>query len=153
MKKRKFFLGLMITEGILFALCCASIIFCVLNGSKVPADKQTEHTMAFVFLFLHMIAIAVFFFYSLKAYLLGSSFLNVITVKENGERNKKQQITFSIIAGVLALIAAYFIAILCGADSFGKIFSLGLQVALVNLGITLATMALFIVFYKPDQIS
>ena len=152
MKKRRFFLGLIIAEIILFALCCASIIYCVINGNAVPDAKKAEHTMAFVFLFLHMIVLAILFFYALRAYLVGSSFIQIITTKENGEKNKKAVIISSILAGVFALIAVYFVTVLCGVPSFGNVFSLGLQFALVNVGFNITTLCLFLVFYKPDEI-
>lgn len=152
MKKRKYFLGLMIAEGVLFALCCASIILCVINGNSIPSDKKVEHTMSFVFLFLHMIVLAIFFAYSIKAYLLGSSLIQVITTDDHGRKNKKAVIISSIFAGIFALIAVFFITVLCGVDSFGKMFSMGLQYALVNVGLTISTLCLFLVFYKPDQI-
>lgn len=152
MKKRKYFLGLVINIGVLFALCCFSIIYCVLNGSSVPDDKHVEHIMAFVYLFFHLIILAVLFFYALKAYLLGSSFIQIVTTKENGEKNKKAVVICSVLAGVFALIAVFFITVIAGVPSFGNIFSLGLQFALVNAGFTVSSLCLFLVFYKPDVI-
>lgn len=152
MKKRKYFLGLMIALVALFVLCCASIILCVLNGSSVADDKRVEHTMAFVFLFFHLIILGVLFIYTLKAYLAGSMFVQVVTTKESGEKNKKSVVVCSILAGIFALIGVFFITVLSGVPSFGNIFSLGLQYALMNAGLTVATLALFLVFYKPDEI-
>lgn len=152
MKKRKYFLGLMIALVALFVLCCASIILCVLNGNSVADDKRVEHTMAFVFLFFHLIILGVLFIYTLKAYLAGSMFVQVVTTKESGEKNKKSVVVCSILAGISALIGVFFITVLCGVPSFGNIFSLGLQYALMNAGLTVATLALFLVFYKPDEI-
>ena len=153
MKKRKYFLGLMVAEVILFVLCCASIILCVINGSSVPSDKHTEHIMAFVFLFFHLVILAVLFIYTLKAYLTKSMFIQIVTTKESGEKNKKAVVVCSILAGIFALIGVFFITVLCGVDSFGKIFSMGLQYALMNAGLTVSTLCLFLVFYKPDETS
>ncbi|MBQ0009404.1 MAG: hypothetical protein KBS97_03955 [Firmicutes bacterium] len=151
MKKRKYFLGLMIAEIALFVLCCASIILCVLNSSSVPADKKVEHTMSFVFLFFHLVIVGILFIYTLKAYLAGSMFIQIVTTKENGEKNKKTVVVCSVLAGIFAIIAVFFVTVLCGVDSFGKIFSMGLQFALTNAGFTVATLCLFLVFYKPDD--
>ena len=142
----------MIALVTLFVLCCASIILCVLNGGSVPSDKKVEHTMAFVFLFLHLVIIGVLFIYTLKAYLAGSMFIQIVTTKDSGEKNKKAVVVCSILAGIFALIGVFFITVLCGVDSFGKIFSLGLQYALMNAGLTISTLCLFLVFYKPDEI-
>lgn len=142
----------MIAEIALFAICCASIILCVLNGSSVPADKKVEHTMSFVFLFLHMVIIGILFLYSIRAYIAGSSFIQIITTDDHGKKNKKTMIISSILAGIFALIGVYFITVLCGVDSFGKVFSMGLQYALVNAGLTVTTLCLFLIFYKPDEI-
>lgn len=152
MKKRKFFLGLMIAEIMLFVLCCASIILCVLNGSSVTSDKHTEHIMSFVFLFLHLIILGILFIYTLKAYLTRSMFIQIVTTKESGEKNKKAVVVCSILAGIFALIGVFFITVLCGVKSFGSVFSMGLQYALMNAGLTVATLCLFLVFYKPDEI-
>ena len=153
MKKRKYFLGLMIALVALFIVCCASIILCVINGGSVPSDKHVEHTMAFVFLFLHLVVIGILFIYTLKAYLTRSMFIQIVTTKENGEKNKKTVVVCSILAGIFALIAVFFITVLFGVDSFGKTFSMGLQYALVNAGLTVSTLCLFLVFYKPDEIT
>lgn len=152
MKKRKFFLGLLIAEVILFAFCCFSIIYCVLNGSSVPDDKKVEHTMAFVFLFFHLIILAVLFFYSLRAYLTKSMFIQIVTTKENGEKNPKTVVVCSILAAIFATVGVFFVTVLAGVPSFGNIFSLGSQLALVNAGFTITTLCLFLVFYKPDKI-
>ena len=151
MKKRKYFLGLLIALGLLFVLCCFSIIFCVINGSSVPSDKNVEHIMAFVFLFFHLIIIAVLFFYALRAYLVRSTFIQIITTKDNGNRNKKTVVVCSILAGIFALIGVYFVTVIAGVPSFGDMFSLGLRFALMNAGFTVTTLCLFIVFYKPDS--
>ena len=152
MKKRKYFLGLMIALVALFLLCCTSIILCVLNGGSVSDDKKVEHTMAFVFLFFHLVIVGILFIYALKAYLAGSMFIQVVTTKESGEKNKKAVIICSILAAIFAIIAVFFVTVLCGVPSFGNIFSLGLQYALMNAGFTVSTLSLFLVFYKPDEI-
>lgn len=150
MKKRKYFLILIIALVALFALCCASIILCVLNGSNVPDEKRVEHTMSFVFLFLHLIVLAILFFYSLRAYLTRSALIQIITTKDDGTKNKKTVIYSSIFGAFFLLIAVYFTTVLCGVESFGSVFSLGLQFALANSGYTIATLCLFLLVYKPD---
>lgn len=152
MKKRKYFLILVLASVALFALCCTSIILCVLNGSSVPEEKRVEHTMSFVFLFLHLIVLAIVFFYSLKAYLTRSALIQIITTNEDGTKNRKAVITSSILGGFFLLVAVYFTTVLCGIDSFGKVFSMGLQFALANSGYTIATLCLFLICYKPDEI-
>ena len=107
--------------------------------------------MAFVFLFFHLIIIAVLFFYALRAYLVRSTFIQIITTKDNGNRNKKTVLVCSILAGIFALIGVYFVTVIAGVPSFGDMFSLGLRFALMNAGFTVTTLCLFIVFYKPDS--
>lgn len=151
MKKRKFFLGLIIAEIILFALCCASIIYCVINGNTVPDAKKAEHTMAFVFLFLHLIVISVFFFYSVRAYLTKSVLVQAITTLDNGQRNRKSTIICSILAVLLLALAVFFTLAIFGVPDIKNVFSLGLHFALANVGYTVSTMCIFLVFYKPDE--
>ena len=57
--KNKYFLGLTLLVSGLFLFDCFSIIFCVLKMNSVPEDKRVENAMGFVYLFLHLIILAV----------------------------------------------------------------------------------------------
>ena len=151
MKPRsKYFLGLSILLGGLFLFCCFSIIFCVLNFSKLPADKATENYMAFSYLFIHLIAVAIVFYFALKSYLIKDQILSVMMSQENGQKNPsafKKALVFSIIFGILGI---FFFLNAFGIISVMKFFSLALNLALTNVFLSVSAVALYCYFYKVE---
>ena len=149
--KSKYFLGLSILLGVLFVFCCFSIIFCVLNFSKLPSDKLTENYMAFAYLFIHLIALAIVFYFALKSYLIKDQILSVIMAEENGQKNPsayKKALFFSIIFGILGI---FFFLNAFGIINVMKFFSLGLNLALTNVFLSVAGASLYIYFYKVES--
>lgn len=134
----------------MFLFCCFSIIFDVLKLSSLPEEKRTENFMAFAYLFLHLILVAALIFFALKSYLVKDQILSVFMTLENGQKNPKayrNSLIFSIIFGILGIF--FFL------NSFGiihvmKVFSLGLNLALTNLGFTVSAVTLYMYFYNPE---
>ena len=155
MKPRsKYFLGLCVLLGGLFFFCCFSIIFCVLNFSKQPAEKMTENYMAFAYLFIHLIALAIVFYFALKSYLIKDQILSVMMVEENGSKNTsayKKALVFAIIFWILGVFFFLNGFKIINVMSF---FSLGLNLALTNVFLSVASVSLYIYFYKvqPKEI-
>ena len=148
--KSKYFLGLSILLGILFVFCCFSIIFCVLNFSKLPENKVTENYMAFAYLFIHLIAIAIVFYFALKSYMYKDQILSVLMTHENGQKNPsayKKALVFSIIFGILGI---FFFLNAFGIINVMKFFSLGLNLALTNVFLSVASVSLYCYFYKVE---
>ena len=151
-KRSKYFLGLTILTIALFVFCCFSIIFNVIKMSSLPEDKRVENFMAFAYLFLHLIICAVLIFYALKSYLVKDQILSIFMTLENGKKNPKayrNTLIFSIIFGILFVF--FFL------NSFGIInvlsfFSLGLNLALTNLNLTVFSIALYMYFYRPASL-
>ena len=152
MKARsKYFLGLSILIGVLFVFCCFSIIFCVLNFSKLPEEKMTENYMAFAYLFIHLIAVAVVFYFALKSYMYKDQILSVIMTTENGQKNDsayKKALVFSIIFGILGIFFFLNAFSIIHVMSF---FSLGLNLALTNVFLSVASVSLYCYFYKVES--
>lgn len=148
--KSKYFLGLSILLGVLFVFCCFSIIFCVLNFSKMPAEKATENYMAFAYLFIHLIAVAIVFYFALKSYLIKDQILSVIMVEENGQKSSsayKKALLFAIIFGILGI---FFFINAFGIIHVMSFFSLGLNLALTNVFLSVASVSLYCYFYKVE---
>ena len=148
--KSKYFLGLIILTITLFVFCCFSIIFNVLKLSSLPEEKRTENFMAFAYLFIHLIIISAMIIFAVRSYAIKDQILSVFMTLENGQKNPKAYrncLVFSIIFGILGVF--FFL------NSFGilhvmKFFSLGLNLALTNVGFTVSVVTLYMYFYKPE---
>jgi len=151
MKKRsKYFLGLSALIAGLFLFCCFSIIFCVLNFPNLPAEKATENYMAFAYLFIHLIIVAVVFYFALKSYLVKDQILSVLMTHESGRKNDsayKKVLVFSIIFAVLGI---FFFLNAFGIILVMSFFSLGLNLALTNVFLSVASVSLYCYFYKVE---
>ena len=148
--KSKYFLGLIILTITLFVFCCFSIIFNVLKLSSLPEEKRTENFMAFAYLFVHLIIVSAMIIFAVRSYAIKDQILSVFMTLENGQKNPKAYrncLVFSIIFGILGIF--FFL------NSFGilhvmKFFSLGLNLALTNVGFTVSAVTLYMYFYKPE---
>ena len=148
--KSKYFLGLIILTITLFVFCCFSIIFNVLKLSSLPEEKRTENFMAFAYLFVHLIIVSAMIIFAVRSYAIKDQILSVFMTLENGQKNPKAYrncLVFSIIFGILGVF--FFL------NSFGilhvmKFFSLGLNLALTNVGFTVFAVTLYMYFYKPE---
>ena len=148
--KSKYFLGLIILTIALFVFCCFSIIFDVIKLSTLPEEKRTENFMAFAYLFIHLIIVSAMIVFAVRSYAIKDQILSVFMTLENGQKNPKSyrnSLIFSIIFGILGIF--FFL------NSFGilhvmKFFSLGLNLALTNVGFTVSVMTLYMYFYKPQ---
>ena len=148
--KSKYFLGLIILTIALFVFCCFSIIFNVLKLSSLPDEKRTENFMAFAYLFIHLIIVSAMIIFAVRSYAIKDQILSVFMTLENGQKNPKAYrncMVFSIIFGILGIF--FFL------NSFGilhvmKFFSLGLNLALTNVGFTVSAVTLYMYFYKPQ---
>ena len=148
--KSKYFLGLIILTITLFIFCCFSIIFNVLKLSSLPEEKRTENFMAFAYLFIHLIIVSAMIIFAVRSYAIKDQILSVFMTLENGQKNPKAYrncLVFSIIFGILGVF--FFL------NSFGilhvmKFFSLGLNLALTNVGFTVFAVTLYMYFYKPE---
>ena len=149
--KNKYFLGLIIITIFLFLFCCFTIIFNVIKMPSIPEGKRAESFMAFIYLFIHLIIVSALIFFSLKSYLVKDQILSVFMTLENGRKNPnayRNCMVFSVIFGILGIF--FFL------NSFGilhvmKFFSLGLNLALTNVGFTVSSVTLYMYFYKPEE--
>ena len=147
--KNKYFLGLIIIGVALFLFCCFTIIFDVLKLSTLPEEKRTENFMAFSYFFIHLIIVSAVIIFAVRSFAIKDQILSVFMTLENGQKNLKayrNSLIFSIIFGILGIF--FFL------NSFGiihvmKFFSLGLNLALTNVGFSVFAITLYMYFYKP----
>ena len=148
--KNKYFLGLIILTSTLFVFCCFSIIFNVLKLSSLPEEKRTENFMAFAYLFIHLIIVSTMIVFAVRSYAIKDQILSVFMTLENGQKNPKayrNSLVFSIIFGILGI---FFFLNSFGIINVMKFFSLGLNLALTNVGFTVSAVTLYMYFYKPE---
>ena len=149
--KSKYYLGLIILLACLFLLACFSVIYCSIKGPQTQESKQVEYIMAFAYLFIHILLILGAAFFTIKAYVIRPAILPVIMTLPDGSKNKKSYrncLIFSIIFGILGI---YFLL-----ESFKiiiviKIFSLALNIVLMNVGFSIMSIALYLYFFKPVE--
>ena len=147
--KNKYFLGLIIIGIVLFLFCAFTIIFDVLKLSSLPEEKRTENFMAFAYLFIHLIIVSVVIIFAVRSYAIKDQILSVFMTLENGQKNPKayrNSIIFSIIFGILGI---FFFLNSFGIINVMKFFSLGLNLALTNAGLSVSAVTLYMYFYKP----
>ena len=151
-EKSKYFVGLITLLIGLILFTIFSIIFCVINSSLVPQDKSIEHALAFGYLFIHLIIVMAVLYLALKSYFVKDSLLSVIMTLENGKRNDYAYRNALIISIVFSLIGIYFFLNAFGIIHVMSFFSLGLNVALCNVNLSIGLVALYVYFYKPAEV-
>lgn len=147
--RQKYFLHLTILIAALFAFAAFSVIYIAVNPQLVPEAKKTEHMMSFVYLIIHLLVLAVASYFAIKAYFLKPMIVNVIMTTDRGEKNKKayrNSLVFSIIFGLAAIFFFLNAFQIIHVLSF---FSLGLNITLTNVFLSVASVALILFFYKP----
>ena len=152
MKKRdKYFLYFAILIASLFAFGIFSVLYCVLNSSAIPEAKKIEHTMSFVYLIIHLCVLGAVFYFTLKAYFLKPMIVSVIMTYDKGGKNPKSYRNSMIFAVIFGLAGIYFALNAFNALTIMKFFSLGLNITLTNVFISVSLVALYLFFYKPVE--
>lgn len=143
-KTKNLFLALLITLGLLFAGCCASII----GTFVVDFDTEATNVMALVYLVFHLLVIAITFYLAFKAYYTGkSSLLEIFTINEKGQLIKKTRVVAIVISAIFWCIAIYATLLVCGLEIPLSFFAPALKHALMNFGYSVAIVAIYFVIY------
>ena len=150
--KSKYFLGLTILTIALFIFCCFSIIFNVLNLPKIAEEKRVENFMAFAYLFIHLIIVAVIIYFAIKSYLVKDQILSVFMTLENGHKNPNSYRNCLIFSIFFGLFGIWFFLNSFGILHVMSFFSLGLNLALTNVGLTVSSITFYMYFYKPEAL-
>lgn len=142
-KVKKLFASLSICLGLLFALCCTSIIFVfVYNFNNV-----SEELLAVAYLFIHLIILAVVFYLSFKAYLQKPQIMNILMIDENNQPIKKSKIVALIFTILGFIVGVYFTLLVFNLSIPLSFMSSGLKHALMNVGYSVALIALHFYLY------
>lgn len=151
MKEKKFFRNMLICDGLLFALTCFSVIFCILNSSFVNDTQSSSHIMSIVYLVFHLVIEGVVFYYAFRGMVKGSTFIKPIMMNDNGTPNMKCCKNALIFFSISMCIFAYMCVIVFPVDIFLSFFALGLKFALLNFFALVAMVSIFFFCYTKIE--
>lgn len=130
----------------LFILCGYSLIQCFVYGSD--EGEVGGHVLEIIYLFFHLIMVAIVFYLSFRAFKIKVSFVNLLMLNEKGQRIKKPLIISGILTGVFFFIGIYSTLHLIGLQTPPlDIFPLGLTHDLMNAGYFFGSIALVLFIY------
>ena len=145
-KEKTLFLILSIVLLGLFVLCGYSLVVCFVYG-----DGDTDidsHVLEIIYLFLHLIMIAIVFYLSFRAFKIKTSIANLLMLDVNGVRIIKSLIISGIIGGISLFIGVYATLHLCGLKTPPlHVFPTGLAYDLMNAGYFFTVVAITLFIY------
>lgn len=143
-KTKKLFLALMIITIVLFLGCGASIIISFVN----EFDTSSASVLALVYLFLHLIVLALVFYLSFKAFYTDkSSLLAVFSLDEKGNLISRTKVVAIVVASLFFIIGIYFTLELLISNMPLTFFTKTLKFALMNVGYSVGIVALFFILF------
>ena len=149
--KSKYFLGLIFLLVGLFLLAAFSIIYCAVKGPLVAENKQVEYMMSFAYLLIHVLLILGIAFFAIKAYVIRPAIVPVIMTLQDGSKNKKSYINCMVFTGIFGILGIFFLLESFQIIHVVKVFSLALDIVLMNVGFSIMSIALYLFFYKPEN--
>ena len=146
MKKEKIlFLALLIVLVGLFGLCGFSLFQCFVFDS---GDEFGSHFMEIMYLFLHLIMIAIVFYLVFRAFKIKPSLIQLMTLDVDGNRMTKSFVISLILSVFFFFIGIYSTLRLCGLKTPPlDIFPNGLIHDLMNAGYFLGAISLTFFIY------
>ena len=145
-KEKSLFLIFSLVLVGLFVLCGYSLIQCFVYGSG--EGEVGSHVLEIIYLFFHLIMIAIVFYLSFRAFKIKVSITNLLMLDEKGQRIKKPLIISGILAFVFFFIGIYSTLHLIGLQTPPlDIFPLGLTHDLMNAGYFFGSIALVLFIY------
>ncbi len=130
----------------LFVLCGYSLIQCFVYNPS--GDSDGSHVLEIIYLFLHLIMLAIVFYLSFRAFKIKTSIVNLIMLDENGVKMKKSLIISAIIAVFFLFSGIYATLAICGLrlPPF-DIFPIGMAHDIMNAGYFFGSIALICFIY------
>ena len=119
--------------------------------NKIPADQLAGNTLSFIYLFIHLLIVAAVIYLALKSYFQKDQLLSVFMTTEHGRKNEKSYrncLLFTIIFGILGI---FFFLNAFSIIAVTAFLSLGLNLALTNVFLSVSVVALCLLFYKAPE--
>ena len=145
-KEKTLFLIFSIVLVGLFVLCGFSLVQCFVYGSS--EGEVGGHVLEIIYLFFHLIMVAIVFYLSFRASKIKVSITNLLMLDEKGQRIKKPLIISGILAFVFFFIGIYSTLHICGLKTPPlDVFPIGLTHDLMNAGYFFGSIALVLFIY------
>ena len=147
MKKEKvLFLILLIVLVGLFGLCGYSLVQCFVFN--VAGEDTGSHFMEIMYLFLHLIMIAIVFYLVFRAYKIKPSLIQLMTLDVDGNKMTKSFVISLILSVFFLFMGIYSTLNLCGLKTPPlDIFPKGLIHDLMNAGYFVGAISLTFLIY------
>ena len=147
MKKEKaLLLGLLIALGALFILCGFSLIRCFVYSTAL--QDGDSNVLEIVYLFIHLIMIAIIFYLAFRGFKIKISIINLIMLDENGDRNTKSLVISGVLSGLFYIIGIYSMLHIFGLPMPPlNFFSISTSHDLMNAGLLFGTVGLTLFLY------
>lgn len=142
-KTKVFYLLMMITEVLLFALGCFSLIFCF-AGQETSGN---QNALSEVYLIAHLVIIAGVFYYTLRAFQKGPYILKVFMIDDHNNPIIKSRVVSIVIMAITYAIGVYFALLAFGLELPLNFFTLALRHAVMNFGFSVGTIALYFLIF------
>ena len=131
-KERALFLALSIVLVLLFGLCGYSLVSCFVYGT---GDELGSHVLEIIYLFLHLIMVAIVFYLAFRAFKVKTSILNLLMLDVNEVKITKSLVISGILSVLFLFMGFYATLHICGLKTPPlDIFPIGLSHDLMNAG-------------------
>ena len=151
-KEKSFFLILSIILGGLFILCGYSLIQCFVYNAS--GEDVASHILEIIYLFLHLIMLAIVFYLSFRAFKVKASIINLLMLDVNEVKIVKSLVISGIVAVFFLFTGIYSTLAVCGLKlpPF-DIFPMGIAHDLMNAGYFFGLIALACFIYPFVHVS
>lgn len=145
-KEKTLFLILSIVLIGLFGLCGFSLIQCFVYGAG--GEDTGSHILEIIYLFLHLIMVAIVFYLAFRAFKVKPSIANLLMLDVNGIKITKSLVISGIVGAIFLFIGIYSTLHIVGLQTPPlDIFPIGLTHDLMNAGYLVAAIALTCFIY------
>ena len=145
-KERALFLIFSIVLVGLFGLCGYSLIQCFVYNA--PKDDVGSHVLEIIYLFLHLIMVAIVFYLAFRAFKIKSSIVRLLMLDVNEVKIPKALIISAVVAVLFLFLGIYSTLHLFGLQTPPlDIFPIGLTHDLMNAGYLIGSIALVCFLY------
>lgn len=154
-KEKALFLIFSIVLVGLFGLCGFSLVQCFVYGAG--GEDTGSHILEIIYLFLHLIMVAIVFYLAFRAFKVKTSITNLLMLDVNGVKITKSLVISGIVAALFLFLGIYSTLHICGLKTPPlDVFPIGLSHDFMNAGYLIGSIALVCFIYPfihvPEEI-
>ena len=139
-KEKALFLALSIVMIGLFILCGYSLVICFVYGT---GDDLGSHVLEIIYLFLHLIMVAIVFYLAFRAFKVKASIVNLLMLDVNGVKITKSLVISGIVGAIFLFTGIYSTLHICGLKTPPlDIFPVGLSHDIMNASYLFASISI-----------